>query len=410
MGVLRFDKLSARWLSLSKPEDWMDATQLYRLDKAIATHSRRREAGMEQARAAVARRAGLYVRGFLLVLTGFAVTAVALHAQTEGGRISIGIGHSQVIQYAQPVGRVSIANPEIADATVATPNQVLVNGKSVGSTNLVVWDEQDRYTRYEVTVRPAVSTDQIMLGVRFAEVKRTALLELGTDFIVRNRVINSETVSAGSFAGKVSTPSNPLLFSENVDLFLSIPTQNFEAIIHALEEKNILTMLAKPNLSAINGTEASFLAGGEFPVPIVSGSAGLQTVTIVFKEFGVRLKFTPTIMDSSIVNIKVNTEVSTLDFENGITLSGFRIPALMTRRAETSVEMREGQYFILGGLISQDVGKTISRIPLLGQIPVLGLLFSSEQFRNNDTELIIMITPKIVHAQDHAPIQDLEQK
>ncbi len=322
--------------------------------------------------------------------------ASLLSAQTEGQRLKLSAGHSQVIQFTNPVGRVSIANPEIADATVTTPTQILLNGKSPGSTSLVVWDEEDRFTSFDVIVQSAASTEQVMLRVRFAEVKRTAIRELGMDFLLRNRDVGDDLLTVGGFAGKVSTPHDPLLLSDNVDLLLSVPTQNFAAVIRALEENRLLTTLAKPNLSAINGSEASFLAGGEFPVPIVQGSAGLQMVTIVFKEFGIRLKFTPTIIDSNLVNVKVISEVSSLDFENGIELSGFRIPSLITRRAETTVELQTGQYLIIGGLISREMVRNVGHVPFLGQVPILSKLFSSERFKDEETELIVMMTPTLI--------------
>lgn len=344
----------------------------------------------------VFRRSFVCASACAVLLAGSAV----LSAQQDSQRIRINAGHSQVLQYTNPVGRVSIADPKIADATVTTPNQILVNGKEAGSTSLVVWDEQERFTSYNVIVRGAASTEQVMLRVRFAEVKRTAIRELGTDFLLRNRGVGDDLLTLGGFAGKVSVPNDPLLLSDNVDLLLSVPTQNFSAVIRALEENRLLTTIAKPNLSAINGTEASFLAGGEFPVPIVQGAAGLQMVTIVFKEFGIRLKFTPTIMDSNLVNVKVSTEVSSLDFENGIELSGFRIPALMTRRAETSVELQTGQYLIIGGLVSRETVKNLGRVPLLGQVPILSYLLRSERFKDEETELVVMITPQIVGAMD----------
>jgi pilus assembly protein CpaC len=160
----------------------------------------------------------------------------------------------------------------------------------------------------------------------------------------------------------------------------------------------LLTVLAKPNLCVMDGSEASFLAGGKFPVPIVSGSSGMQTVTIHFEEYGIKLKFTPTVLDSEVVNIKVAAEVSSLDFDNGIILSGFRIPAINTRRTESMVELKEGQYLIIGGLLSNETAKTISKIPLLGSIPILGKLFSSSRFLNKESELLIMVAPQIVQA------------
>jgi pilus assembly protein CpaC len=301
------------------------------------------------------------------------------------------------VEFRKPIIRISIANPDIADVLVTSPNQVLVNGKSLGSTTIVVWDEYEQYTPFTVVVHSEAATHQVNLQVRFAEVKRGVLKEYGIDFLLKNKKIGSETVTWGSFAGKVSPPNDPLSLGENVDMLLGISSQNFTAIINALEEKNLLTILAKPNLSAVNGAEASFLAGGEFPVPIASGGVGGgQTITIQFKEFGVRLKFVPTVLDTELVNIKVEAEVSNLDFENAVEISGFRIPSLNTRRTQTIVEMKEGENLVIGGLLSTEMARSVSKFPVLGDIPVLGMLFKSTRYRNNETELIVMITPNII--------------
>ena len=329
--------------------------------------------------------------GMLILALASPMSAAPVYQQ-----IDVTLGHSAVIEYSVPVKRISIADPEVADATVANPTQIIINGKTIGSTSLIVWDETEAYIIYTLTVRSTFPQNQVMLRVRFAEVNKAALQEFGLDFLVKNRELNDDIVSLGSFAGQVSMPNDPLLLSENVDFFLAIPTRNVSAVIQALEERNLLTTLAKPNLTAMNGGEASFLAGGEFPVPIAQGGIGLGMVTIQFKEFGIRLKFVPTISDSNLINIKVTTEVSSLDFENGIELAGFKIPSLITRRTETAVELQNGNHFILGGLISQEMIRTLSKVPILGDIPVLKYLFSNTRFINRETELIIMITPYII--------------
>jgi len=207
----------------------------------------------------------LYAAIFTVVLG----LAIPVHAQNSVERIKVGVGHSLVLQLREQANRISIANPDVADATVTTPMQILVNGKTPGSTTLVVWNEKDQFKYYEVIVLSTASSDQVRLRVRFAEVKRTAIQELGVDYLLNNHKVKNERVTVGSFAGKVSSPANPLQISENVDLLVSVPTQDVSAIIHALEEKRLLTTLANPCLSANNGGEASFLAGGEFPIPMV---------------------------------------------------------------------------------------------------------------------------------------------
>jgi pilus assembly protein CpaC len=346
------------------------------------------------------------ILGYTLLLS-LVSAAPAMCISSEAGfqRIMVGVGQTDVIEFVEPVKRVSIADPEVADATVTTPTQILVNGKALGSTSLVVWNEREEFSKFRLIVHSENSTNQVMLRVRFAEVDRSAFLELGVDYLVKDVEIDSDRFDFGSFAGKVSAPSDPLNLSDNVDFFLSVPTQNISAIIKAMEEKRLLTTLANPNLTAINGSEATFLAGGEIPVPIVSGVT--NQVTIEYKEFGIRLKFVPTVLDSNLVNIRVSTEVSSLDFDNGIILSGFRIPALISRKAETTVELKDGEHFTIGGLVTSEIGKSISRIPVLGHIPIMGTLFSSRRFLQNETELLVMISPHIVQTMREDAVPEL---
>ena len=333
-------------------------------------------------------------------------------AVASDNEVIVYIGQSEVMDFRQPVKRVAIANPDIADATVISPLQILVVGKELGTTSMIVWTENDAYTKYTLRIQNETSMHQVMLRVRFMEVNRSALKEFGLDFLVKGLQSGEQSIDIGSFGGKVNEPSDPLRLGSAVDMFFRIPTENISVIIKALHENNFLTLLASPNLSASSGSEASFLAGGEFPIPVVSGAAGMQTVTIAWKEFGVKLKFLPTVLDSNIINIKVASEVSNLDFENGVTLSGFRIPALVSRRSETTVELEQGQYLIIGGLLTSDMAKTVSKIPILGHIPVLGRLFSSRRFLDRESELLITLTPEIVHSmtEEEVPELDLTEK
>ncbi len=328
----------------------------------------------------------------LFLLTTAPLLGVTIKPDYE--RIMIELGQTDVIEFSESVKRVSISNPEIADANVTTPHQLLINGKAIGVTSMVVWDERERYSKFKIVVYNDNSYNQVMLRVRFAEVSRSAYRELGFDFLIQDVEVGDDVVDIGSFAGKVNTPSIPQTLNDNVDFFLAVPSRDFSTIIKALEDKRLLTTLANPNLSAINGAEATFLAGGEIPVPIVSGVT--NQVVIEYKEFGIRLKFVPTVLDSELVNIKVATEVSSLDFDNGIILSGFRIPALISRKAETTIELRNGEHFAIGGLITSEISEAVSKIPVLGHIPILGTLFSSSRFLNSETELLVMVSPEIV--------------
>ncbi len=184
-----------------------------------------------------------------------------------------------------------------------------------------------------------------------------------------------------------------LVFSDFLNLFFFNRSEGLGVAIKALEQKGLFQSLAEPNLIAYNGQEASFLAGGEFPVPVVQGATG--TVTIMFKEFGVRLNFKPTIA-GDVIRLKVRPEVSSLDFNNGITLEGFRIPALITRRAETDVELRDGQSFAIAGLLNNITQNDGANVPFLSKIPIIGYLFKSNADRKERTELMVLVTPRLV--------------
>lgn len=335
--------------------------------------------------------------------------AGVLSAQGVPEHLVIFIGQSRILDFANPIKRVAIATPDIADASVITTRQLLLNGKEAGTTSLAVWDETETYHVYKLEVQQEAALYQIMLHCRFAEVNESALKELGVDFWYKNVQMGERTGNFGVFGGKVGAPNDPLLLSDVTDIFFSIPDLDISMTLKALEEKNLLSVLARPRISAINGAEAKFLAGGEFPIPIVSGAAGMQTVTIHFKEFGIKLNFTPRVLDGNVINIKVLTEVSSLDFENGVILSGFRIPSLVIRKAETTVEMTQGKYLIIGGLLSNEMAKTISRIPLLGHLPIIGKLFSSSRFLRNETELLILMTPEIIRDLKESELPELRR-
>jgi pilus assembly protein CpaC len=182
-------------------------------------------------------------------------------------------------------------------------------------------------------------------------------------------------------------------------------------MIRAMQTNGALRALAEPNLIAMDGQQASFLAGGEYPVPIVQGGGDRSTVTIVFKEYGVRLNFKPSILDEDHIRLELEPEVSTLDFTNGVKFEGFLIPALRVRRAKTSVELRDGQSFALAGLLDNSESKTLSKVPGLGDIPILGNLFKSTQFQKNESELMFIVTAQLVkpvNRDDLPPIPNVE--
>jgi pilus assembly protein CpaC len=238
---------------------------------------------------------------------------------------------------------------------------------------------------------------QVMLQVRIAEVNRRAISELGSSFF-------TGATGVGDWIGRGTTGQFPsaefndgtLEFSDFLNIFLFNTDWNVGTLIRALKQTGYFQSLAEPNLIAYNGEEASFLAGGEFPVPVVNG---VGQVSIEYKEFGVRLRFTPTIA-GDLIRLRVAPEVSELDFNNGITLAGFRIPALQTRRAETDVELRDGQSFAVAGLIDNTSQTDQATVPILSQIPIIGSLFRTKAERQERTELLVLITPRLVRPLD----------
>jgi pilus assembly protein CpaC len=387
-----------------------------------------------------------------------ATVAPAVDAPTD---VDLLVGRSTVLNVGSTIARVSLTVPDIADAMVTAPGQLLIHGKQPGTISLFVWDRAGAIKTFEVKVRrdltpliahlkqlfPAenitvmgsgkdvvisgtvsgqyvidkaaevaggyvdkkenvvnllkqqegVASNQVMLRVRFAEVSRSALQELGASFVANGR--NAKwfgRTTTGQFPAPEWDEDGKLVFSDFLNLFVLNTKEGLGGVVRALQNKGLFQSLAEPNLIASNGKEASFLAGGEYPYPIAQPSAGGTSFTIMFKEFGVRLTFTPTVLGGDLIHIKVRPEVSALDFANAISLEGFRIPALSTRRTETEVELRDGQTFAIAGLMNNTLTSSMSKIPGIGDIPILGLLFRSKAHQKNQTELVVMITPHII--------------
>jgi len=393
----------------------------------------------------------------VLAVAVLAVTTIGAQEAARFPQVSLTAGRSTVVSTTFDITRIAITNPAVADAVVVQPREILVDGKSPGTITLMVWGAGER-VQYDVVVEQPISSleqqlhqlfpgeevvvtmnadgiilsgrasstqtmlrigevvraaqpkanvinmlqvaggsdaQQVMLQVRIAEVNRRAVTELGTSLF-------TGATGVGGWIGRGTTGQFPSVefndgkmeFSDFLNIFLFNTNWNAGALVRALKQTGHFQSLAEPNLIAYNNREASFLAGGEFPVPIVSS---IGQVTIVFKEFGVRLNFTPTIA-GDLIRLKVRPEVSELDFNNGITLEGFRIPALTTRRAETEVELRDGQSFAIAGLIDNTAQVDTAAIPLLSQLPIIGHLFKSKADRKERSELLVLITPRLVRA------------
>lgn len=386
------------------------------------------------------------------------------------------VGKSLLINTTERLKRVSVTDPNVADAIVVTPTQILVHGRSAGEVSLLIWDELERSRSFDlrvdvdvsataeeerrvfpdeqITVTPSrsaivlsghvttediakraemiaaaysknvvnvltfgpVGAQEILLEVKFAEVDRTAVTQLGANIFstgATNTIGSSTTGQFGGVGGHTITDSFPLpdpsVFNTTtnitnaLNLFLFRPDIHLGATIQALQQKNLLQILAEPNLIAVNGKEASFLAGGEFPFPIVQPGQGFTAVTISFKEFGVRLKFTPVIMPNGNIHLRVVPEVSQLDFTNGLTISGFTVPALSTRRADTEFELQDGQSFVIAGLIDNRVTNIANKIPWLGDVPILGNFFKSKSAQKSNTELMVLCTVHRISPSPQSP-------
>lgn len=323
----------------------------------------------------------------------------------ERTKVTVMVGQSITHRITGAVKTVSIANTEVADVVVLGSHEILINGKKVGMTTLVVWDESDHSTSLDLVVRGAFSEQKIELLVQLAEVNQTKAHDYGFDYLFQTDRLNDD-VTAGLFPGKVATPQIPLpIFDgqpvENLDFALRWVhgMEDISTMVTAMKSNGVIRVLAEPNLVAASGEKANFLSGGEIPVPIASsGATGGSTVTIEWKEFGVKVDFLPTIVDEGVINLKISPEVSSLDFGNGIVLSGFQIPALRTRKATTTVELRNRETLVIGGLLMEEETKFESRVPILGDIPLLGYLFRSEHVAKTTNELLLVVSPRIVRA------------
>jgi pilus assembly protein CpaC len=254
---------------------------------------------------------------------------------------------------------------------------------------------------------------QVMLKVQFAEVDRTKLEQFGINILSTGAANTPGTISTGQFGpatlgssglitgvigSSLTGTSTSLTASNLLNIFLFRPDLNLGATIEDLQQKSVLQILAEPNLMARSGEPAKFLAGGEFPFPVVQGgtAGSALAVTIQFKPFGVKLDFTATVEPGDIIRLKLSPEVSTLDYTNAVTISGFEIPAISTRRAETDIELRNGQSFGMAGLIDKRATAQLYKMPGIGDIPILGQLFRSKSFNLTNTELLVLVTPTIV--------------
>ncbi len=401
--------------------------------------------------------------------------------QDSSNELSVAVGKTVLVDCVRPATRIAIGLGDVAEATAISPNEIMVNGKTVGETSLIIWDDRGGRQFFNVTVRTSATTQdttmesvrrelnielpgqpvkvtaengviylrgtvndltgsaravqisstagkvvnlldvvvppakpQILLKVRFASVDRSKATSLGINLFnlgLGNTIggistgqfsppfiTGSSGSSSGSSSGGVGGSGGQATISNEGTFFAYFPGLNAGATITALQTQGVVEVLAEPNLLATDGREASFLAGGQYPYPIVQGTSagGAGAVTIMFKEYGIRLNFIPTITPRGTIRLQVAPEVSALDFSNAVQISGFNVPALTTRKVNTEVELGDGQSFVIGGLLDNRENETFQKIPFIGSIPILGKFFQSETRSKTNTELIVIVTPEIV--------------
>ncbi|MBC7841483.1 MAG: pilus assembly protein N-terminal domain-containing protein [Gemmatimonadaceae bacterium] len=313
--------------------------------------------------------------------------------------ISLAVGRSFPLDLTAAVTQVTVANPEVADVVVLNERSVVINAKSAGETDVLLSGATLGRRHLRISVYSAVERRQIALAVKFAEVRRSTILEMGVSATGTNRSGDgSQTGGTGVLGPSVSgaPPSTSSVASRFLSGIATWTTGDISAYITAQEQRGNARSLAEPTLLAGNRDSASFLAGGEIPIPIAQPSANGQiNITIAYRPFGIKLNFIGEVLSDSLIKLHVEPEVSTLDYANALLLSGFRIPALRTRRVGTTVDVRPGQSLILSGLFNEERENVREGIPGLMNIPILGALFSSSRWQKQESELLIIVTPEL---------------
>jgi len=416
--------------------------------------------------------------GMLVLLCGPVCSQLSAQVNSDAvGKeesVTIVLGQSQVIKAPWSTGRVAVTDPAIANVQILTPDQILLQGLKVGSTDLILWskdgtqilqmsvrvtldkqqilslfpscqldvnqsgdivvirgllrsaDQASQLKEYldksevkYVNMTSLAGIQQVKLQVRVAEVSRTAVRALGINAMMRNNdvffatrpgtdsggaivpnagfVPGSPGGTGNSALGKLDfTTADTFTLPNSLTAVVGVPRADLEVFFQALAENQYLRILANPTLIALSGEEASFLAGGEFPIPVPQTGASGTTVTIEYKEFGVRLKFRPTVLGDGTIKLYTAPEVSELTSIGSVAIEGFVIPALTTRRAETTIELKSGQTFAMAGLMRSRVNAINSRLPGLGDLPVIGTLFRSVRYANDETEMVVLVTADLV--------------
>jgi pilus assembly protein CpaC len=393
----------------------------------------------------------------------------------EANELAVTVGKTVLVDTARPIARVAVGLGEVAQATVISPTEIMLAGKSAGETSLILWDRQGGRQFFTVRVRAAAGAaeaildavrrelhtelptqalkvseetgvvylrgtvkdltssaravqiasmagkvvnllnvevpaadPQILLKVRFCSVDRSKATQLGINLFslglgntlggISTGQFSPPSIASSSSSSGASGSTGSATISQDLNFLAYFPGLNGGASIQALQTTGVMQILAEPNLLATNGKQASFLAGGEYPYPVVQGGSGGSgsSVSIEFKEYGVRLNFLPTITPRGTIRLQVAPEVSSLDFTNAVEVSGFDVPAITTRKVRTEVELSAGESFVIGGLLDNRETQTFEKLPFLGDIPVLGKFFQSISKSRTNTELIVVVTPELV--------------
>ena len=427
-----------------------------------------------------------------LIAASPALAQVSIASGVNAGELDVPVNKSQVLKSDRPYSKALVGNPDIADIVPISDTSVYVLGKKAGTTSLTLYDRSNHLIAVvdvvvgpdvitlkrqladlipgdaisarmsnesivlEGMVRNAVEADQavqiaetyapgkvvnllalgssqqVMLDVRFAEVKRSALTQLGINWDINGSKTDAVIGSGSSFSNGGNTqtvttvndgttttttlPGPPILRHGGVVDSFGIISRAFRAFgadfnvtLDALENKGVVTTLAEPTLIALSGETANFLAGGEFPIPVsqgTGGNGGGNAITVEFKQFGVSLAFTPTVLADGVINLVVEPEVSSIDPSASVTINNLVIPGLQTRRAKTVLEIRDGESFAMAGLLRRDFQDTIRQVPLLGSIPIIGALFRSTGFQHQESELVIIVTPHLVRPVPAGSLKD----
>jgi len=379
---------------------------------------------------------------------------LAIHSATAGDALHIMVGRSVVVTSAVPLRRVYVGNPAVLQTFTSGSTEIVLTAKVAGVSSIVLWDEAGGHRLYTVfadldpdALRAsldeafpgasihadagegriylsgsvatqaaseaalkmaslyakevvnslrivAVHGKQVQLKLRIVEVDRTRLEQMGVNIFAGGRTTVATTT--GQFGSAAAGSGPDLTIGNPLNIFLYNAKLNVGLTVEDLEQKQILQVLAEPTLTTLSGLPARFLSGGEFPFPVVEGTGSSAAISIQFRPYGVKVDFTPTVNPDGSIHLKLSPEVSTLDYSNAVTISGFTVPALSTRRTETEVEIEDGQSFVVSGLLDHRTTEIMSKVPGIGDLPILGQFFHSKNFNHSVVELVIIVTASVV--------------